>query len=71
MNTYSNENFTLLIVGTFELYTRKVFEMFPNKHRETIEYISLLFMKNTNFLRIQLESFLRSRMRNFQSSIFI
>ena len=71
MNTYSNENFTLLIVGTFELYTRKVFEMFANKHRETIEYISLLFMKNTNFLRIQLESFLRSRMRNFQSSIFI
>ena len=71
MNTYSNENFTLLIVGTFELYTRKVLEMFANKHRETIEYISLLFMKNTNFLRIQLESFLRSRMRNFQSSIFI
>ena len=39
MNTYSNENFTLLIVGTFELYTRKVCEMFANKHRETIEYI--------------------------------
>ena len=39
MNTYSNENFTLLIVKTFELYTRKVCEMVVNKHSETIEYI--------------------------------
>ena len=39
MNTYSNENFTFLIVRILELYTRKVCEMFVNKHSETIEYI--------------------------------
>ena len=39
MNSYSNENFTLLIVRIFELYTRKVCEMFVNKHSETIEHI--------------------------------
>ena len=39
MNTYSNENFTFLIVRILELYTHKVCEMFVNKHRETIEYI--------------------------------
>ena len=39
MNTCSNENFTFLIVRTLELYTRKVWEMFVNKHSETIEYI--------------------------------
>ena len=39
MNTYSNENFTLFIEKIFELYTRKVCEMFVSKHSETIEYI--------------------------------
>ena len=39
MNKYSNENFTLLIVRIFKLYTRKVCEMFVKKHSETIEYI--------------------------------
>ena len=44
-------NFALLILRIFELYTRKVWEMFVYKHAETIEYvkISLLFKKNTNF----------------------
>ena len=39
MNTHSNENFSFLIVRILELYTRKVCEMFVNKHSETIEYI--------------------------------
>ena len=39
MNTYSNENFAILIVRILELHTRKVCEMFVNKHSETIEYI--------------------------------
>ena len=39
MNTYANENFAFLIVRILELYTRKVCEMFVNKHSETIEYI--------------------------------
>ena len=39
MNKYSNENFAFLIVTILELYTRKVCEMFVNKHSETIEYI--------------------------------
>ena len=39
MNTYSNENFTFLIVRILELYTRRVCEIFLDKHCETIEYI--------------------------------
>ena len=39
MNIYSNENFAFLIVRILELHTRKVCEMFANKHNETIEYI--------------------------------
>ena len=39
MITYLNDNFTLLIARIFELYTRKVCEMFINKHSEKIEYI--------------------------------
>ena len=39
INTYSNENFTFLIVRILELYTRRVCEIFLDKHCETIEYI--------------------------------
>ena len=39
MNTYSNKNFTFLIVRILKLYTLKVCEMPVNKHSETIEYI--------------------------------
>ena len=36
----------------FELFNRKVLEMFVNKHSETIENVksSLLFKKNTNIM---------------------
>ena len=36
---YYPENFAFLILGTLELYTRKVCEMFVYKDTETIEYI--------------------------------
>ena len=36
---YYPENFAFLILGTFELYTRKVCEMLIYKHTETIEYV--------------------------------
>ena len=72
MNTYSNENFTFLIVRILELYTRKVCEMFVNKHSETREYIKnqpAFYEKYKLYGQITQE-FLRSRMRNFQGSIF-
>ena len=33
------ENFTFLILKIFELFTRKICEMFVYKHTETIEYV--------------------------------
>ena len=67
------ENFAFLILGIVELYTRRFCEMFVYKHTETVEMlkISLLFKKNTNFTGIIIREFLRLRMRNFQSIIFI
>ena len=42
---YCPENFAFLILRIFELYTRKVCEMFGYKHTETIEYVE----KEANF----------------------
>ena len=39
MNTYSNGNFTFLILRILRLYTHNVCEMFVNEHSEIIEYI--------------------------------
>ena len=36
---YYPENFVFLILRILKLYTRKVCEIFVNKHTETIEYI--------------------------------
>ena len=50
ISKHSPENFAFLILGTLELYTHKVCEVFVYKHKETIEYVkkvSLLFKKNT------------------------
>ena len=33
------ENFAFLILGILELYSRKVCEMFVNKHTETTDYV--------------------------------
>ena len=44
------ENFALLILRVFELFTHKVWEMLFCKDKDTIEMLksSLLFKKNTN-----------------------
>ena len=39
MNIHSNESLASLIVRIFELYTRKVCEIFVKKPSETIEHI--------------------------------
>ena len=52
ISKHSPENFAFLILGTLELHTHKVCEVFVYKHKETIEYVkkvSLLFKKNTIF----------------------
>ena len=36
---YYPENFAFLILGVFELYSRKICEIFVYKHTETTEYV--------------------------------